>query len=793
MEKFKLSLLLFSLYITSICYSQNIKLSGNTINIKDNQSIEFANVLVLQAIDSAYVNGTITAMDGNFEISLPKGDYIVHFRALGYESTFVNCTVDKDTNIGSIALKESSIVLSEIVVSASKPIIRREVDRMVFDASSVNTGGINALDVLQNMPGLNVTENSIRIIGKGEVIVLINDRQVRMSGKDLANLMKTYSASDLDKIEVITTPPAKYDAEGNAGVLNIVIKKARKDFFGGNLSYAHSFSNYNRGAVTGSLTYNKGKLSAYLNTSGGLGNTGYEESNNKFYPSSVWKSYTDIKQKNDYVNLRTGLDYEINKSTNIGFSAEYSLSKPNGLSVNETGIYTLNAQLPENVLKSSNTSESQWNVGIVNFHLDTQLDTLGKMMRFDVDYLTYKNSSEDVFRSDKYDADNQPIPSSQFGYNNEQKRDIQTFSTALGFVLPYNGYRFEFGLKTSFSQTQNGMNYYNHTVLGDQQNDFLYKENIYALYGDFTKQISKKWRMRGGLRAEYTQTKSSTEATNYSDKDTYWRVFPTIYIGYKPNDGNSLSLSLSNRISRPRFNMVNPFKLYENQYSIVYGKPDIKPLSYYSVNIGYTFKNNLNFSLYYNYIQDQFGQVIDMDETTNITQIYWDNYLRSHSVGLQNSYVFNKINWLQSYFQHTLSYSKSISDSPFTLSERSGINYYATLNNTFYFNKSKTFTGRLSGSYKSKEYTAGVIRNPYYAVSAGVNFSLLEGNLKLGLNYANFIVSKYSGVTNSNGMEMRFNNKFSYPSLQLSVSYAVGAKLSSDKRKNSIDDIKNRL
>ena len=346
--------------MTSICilqlsigYAQKIRISGYVLNKKDTEPIEYANILFLKT-DSTYVNGTISAQDGSFEISVPKQKYILHVRAMGYNDTFINCSEEQNINTGNIMLSEGSVSLAEIVVTGAKPIITREADRLIFNVNSINTGAINAMEVLQNMPGLNVTENGINIIGKGEVIVLINDRQVKMSGKDLANLLKTYSANDLDKIEIITTPPAKYDAEGNAGVLNIVLKEARKDFMGGNLSYSHNFSNYNSGAITGSLTYSKDKITAFFNGGGGLGYYGYEEANNKYYPQSTWKSKTDIKNKNNYGNFRTGFDFEFDNRLNIGLSGEYSLSNPDGLSVNQTQIFSLSELVPDSVLRSTN-------------------------------------------------------------------------------------------------------------------------------------------------------------------------------------------------------------------------------------------------------------------------------------------------------------------------------------------------------------------------------------------------------------------------------------------------------
>lgn len=250
---------LVSLFVLLCCTwgtitAQTYRLSG-CVKDETGTPVEVANVILLHSTDSMYQDGMITDTNGCFQLQEPKGNYLLRVTLLGYQDLSLPLTLSKDTDLGSLVLKNSSIAMSEVTVTAAKPVIRREIDRVVFDAgNSIASVGGNALDLLHDVPGLRVSQSGVDIIGKGGIKIYINDRETKLSGEELINFLRSYSASQISKVEVITTPPARYDAEGNAGILNIRLKERVKDHIGGNAFGSYLYGEkYNYGY--GGLSY----------------------------------------------------------------------------------------------------------------------------------------------------------------------------------------------------------------------------------------------------------------------------------------------------------------------------------------------------------------------------------------------------------------------------------------------------------------------------------------------------------------------------------------------------------
>ena len=285
-----------------------------------------------------------------------------------------------------------------------------------------------------------------------------------------------------------------------------------------------------------------------------------------------------------------------------------------------------------------------------------------------------------------------------------------------------------------------------------QDDYFHYKEQIYALYADYNRAFSKQFSMQLGVRMEHTRTTGISESANKTDKHDYTRLFPTLYFLYSPNELNALNLSLSNRISRPSQNMVNPFPFYQNKYTYACGKEDLKPSYTYNAELGYTFKNNLNFSAFYSYSDDVFFQVVGLDPETNVSSFLWDNFMETHSFGLNNSYTF-RTGWM---------HSRTTSSAASTSAEEKGWAYNASLRNTFFFNSKKTFIGTLSGWFTSRQYSGVYLIKPNYGISAGLLYRMLDNKLSLSLNVNNILISHSKLETVSNGVRMTTDNQFAF-------------------------------
>ena len=774
--------------------AQTYRLSG-CVQDENRQPVEVANVLLKQAKDSAYITGMLTDTQGCFSFDQPLGEYLLHITLIGSEDLYVPVVLRGNKNVGELTLKSSSALLDEVTVTAARPVIKRLVDRVVFDAhNTIASAGGSALDLLREGPGLQVGQNSIGIIGKGGIRVYINDRETKLSGDELIDYLRSYDASQILKVEVITTPPSKYDAAGNAGIINIRLKSRPKDYVGGTASASYSAGekdNYGYGGV--SLNLSKGRVSSFLNGGTTQGNYETREKNYRYFPQNTWNSRADYTNYMNSFYLQGGVDVSLERDWSAGMQAIYNHSAPKpGNALSWTEVYDASTAVLDSLLYSNSDKDTGSDRLNLNFHTDKVWDDKGKKMTWDVDYLRDNRDENMGFLSKTLLPDGTEIPGTNFDYNYLQHRKVDVVSSALDFILPFEKYKITAGAKVSFTNTRNGINYDTSDPTLVQDDYFRYKEQIYALYADYSREYSERFSMQLGLRMEHTRTTGISEAKDTEDKHDYTRLFPTVYLLYSPTDGHALNFSFSNRISRPSQNMVNPFPFYQNKYTYACGREDLKPSYTYNAELGYTLKNNFNVSAYYSYSDDVFFQVVDLDAETNVTSFLWENFMQTHAFGLNNSYTF-RTKWLQAYAQHGVSYRRTTSSATTTSPEEKGWAYDASLRNTFFFNEKKTLLATLSGSYSSRQYQGIYLMSPTYSVSAGMLYRLLDNKLNLSLNVNNLFVSHSKLETMSNGLKIIADNQFSFTSFRIGVSYTFGGDIRSKGQRNSNEDIQRRL
>lgn len=774
--------------------AQTYRLSG-CVQDENRQPVEVANVLLKQAKDSAYITGMLTDTQGCFSFDQPLGEYLLHITLIGSEDLYVPVVLQGNKNVGELTLKSSSALLDEVTVTAARPVIKRLVDRVVFDAhNTIASAGGSALDLLREVPGLQVGQNSIGIIGKGGIKVYINDRETKLSGDELIDYLRSYDASQILKVEVITTPPSKYDAAGNAGIINIRLKSRPKDYVGGTASASYSTGekdNYGYGGIN--LNLSKGRVSSFLNGGTTQGNYETREKNYRYFPQNTWNSRADYTNYMNSFYLQGGVDVSLERDWTVGMQAIYNHSAPKpGNALSWTEVYDASTAVLDSLLYSNSDKDTGSDRLNLNFHTDKVWDDKGKKMTWDVDYLRDNRDENMGFLSKTLLPDGTEIPGTNFDYNYLQHRKVDVVSSALDFILPFEKYKITAGAKVSFTNTRNGINYDTSDPTLVQDDYFRYKEQIYALYADYSREYSERFSMQLGLRMEHTRTTGISEAKDTEDKHDYTRLFPTVYLLYSPTDGHALNFSFSNRISRPSQNMVNPFPFYQNKYTYACGREDLKPSYTYNAELGYTLKNNFNVSAYYSYSDDVFFQVVDLDAETNVTSFLWENFMQTRAFGLNNSYTF-RTKWLQVYAQHGVSYRRTTSSAATTSPEEKGWAYDASLRNTFFFNEKKTLLATLSGSYSSRQYQGIYLMSPTYSVSAGMLYRLLDNKLNLSLNVNNLFVSHSKLETMSNGLKIIADNQFSFTSFRIGVSYTFGGDIRSKGQRNSNEDIQRRL
>ena len=778
------------------------RLQGILLRASDRQAIDMGNALLRRLPDSTLVTGVVTDSLGSFSLTASTGTYLLELRALGYQGQYKTITLPATgLDLGELLLSEETQQLRGVEVRGRRPIITRQADRLVFDAQQISAGAQNALDVLKRTPGLSVTDEGISIIGRGKAIILINDKRVRLSGEALTGLLRSYSQSDIAEVQVLTTPPAKYEAEGNAGVLNIVMKKAQNDYFGGSISAnASLYKGRISPSVSTGLNYKQGRVSASLNLDGSLSSIVGNFDTYRTAPST--QLYSASTSSFDYkgrgVNIRGGLDYTINPELTVGFTATYAPSRKQIDRTNETRNYIIRPDGSQDLqlrLPGAASEKDHGAYTALNLHLEkTFAKAPGRKISWNADYVGSRTSSDDRFASTGYLADGSPVAGSDFSYKGHKGQQVHSYLTNVDVTLPLGQTILAFGAKGTWSRTDNSNEYFAHTTLGARTDAILFDEHVYALYTDITQPLSAKWNLRGGLRMEYTHTAGKVKGEPDLKTRDYVNFFPTLYLGFTPSERHALSFEGTIRLDRPHFSQLSPYPQYENQYSTISGKEDLRPTKQGSLTFGYTLDGSLNFQAFANYSWDGITPLALLDPHTSAVRYLIDNAETKYNVGLQNSYFFHSFSFLQCYISHQIGYTtSSVAYNGHPLNADKGLSYSASLNGTLFFNHTKTFSGNFYLNYRTPEISgAGRTSSQVYS-SVSLNYSLLNGRLRLQMGITNIASPDPRTTLTTEGNTIEVVNMSIRNMLMASLTYTFGAHLQDKQASKNAEAMRSRF
>lgn len=769
MTKSHLLALLLIILFKNQGFSQ-IKISGQ-IKDKKNNPIEFVEVQ-LQNKDSIIFKSELTNSVGKFILETEKGEFLLIIRQLGVIYHSQKMSVNQDTDIGVITITEINQQLEEIVIVSKKKLIERKVDRLIFNVeNSISASGGDAIDALKITPRVKVKNDNISMIGKNNMSVMVDDKLILLTGDELINFLKSIPSDNIKSIEVITTPPAKYDAEGNSGLINIKLKKSKLNQWNASLRSSYIQSTYPKGSFGGNFDYQKNKLSLYSNLNYVNGSNAPVETNKIYYPLGLWNEENKRRDFQNSVNGRIGADYKASEKWSVGLQYLGSFSKPKITENSLTSIYNqTNSQinyyintLSENLVKNNNHS--------INLNSTVVFDTIGKKMNINLDYFEFKNDNNRIFNT-----------LSLLSANNTSLQDIENYSTKIDFEHPLKWINLSYGGKLSFIKTQNNVTYFDTTTgipIFDQtqSNEFNYKENIQAIYLNGTKKLNEKWETQLGFRLENTQTEGVSKALNQKNTNNYAKLFPTFYLTYTPNETNSFSINYNKRINRPSYNRLNPFRWYTKPFSYSEGNPFLQPSFSNNIELNYTFNDNWSNSVYYSHTDNGFEQITIVDNTDNIQKTIPQNYFKTTIIGISESYTYDKLKWLSSTFTFDWNYSKSASLTPITNQNLNGSNAYFSTSNDFNLNKNKTLLFNFSYWYNFKGTSDLDKNNAYSQLDASIKYFAFDKKLQISFN-ANDILSTnrpiYTSFTNT--IQIDYKNYYDVRLFRLSLVYKFGNK-----------------
>lgn len=749
------------------------KVSGETI------PLEWADISVSNS-EGKIIDGTTTKQDGTFEIDLKKGSYKIGISLLGFTDYEKEIAIENDTDLGKIILKENTTNLTEVVINSKKKTIEQKTDRLVYNLeNNVTTVGGDALSAINTAPGVVVQNNVITILGKGVSRVMIDGRMIELTGEELNNFLKSISASDIKNIEVISNPPAKYEAEGTGGLINIIMKKGTRDSWKNTTTASYEQNKYGIYTLRNNFFYNKNKFRFSASVNGKTGYKNVDEVSNVYFQEGLSSLQAVTKVKDENASGKFALDYDFSEKTTIGFQFAKDINNPDFKSDIRIDRYNTQNQLQNYTLNNSFADRASGNQ-TYNLHLITKLDSLNRKLSFDADYFNYNSKFDRKFIANDYEADMTFVGVNQAG-RNISNQDIDNLSFKADMEHPLQALNLSYGAKMSFTNSISDVLYYN-TISGNpeldpnQSNRFKYTENNQAVYINADKKLNEKWNFQLGLRLENTKTSGFSETLNQETENNYLKLFPTFYASYKKNENNSFSLNYGKRINRPRFDLLNPFRIYISSNSYSEGNPFLRPSFSDNFEFVHSYKEILRTSVFVNVITNGYGVLFTSNPETNTQIITRENYFKSLNYGVGESYSASFADWWSSenslYFLGAkTAFIKDINAMP---SNSLQVNF--STNNTFVLGKTTKL--QLDFSYttpfKSGLYEMG------YASSFDIGFKqdLFNKSMQIALLANDIFNTSYLKDFTSvvNGVKQVYSNNESNRFVRLSVVYNFGNK-----------------
>lgn len=767
-------------FVCSISFGQTF--TGKIVH-KQNQPIPFANVVAKSATDNSLITGVISDENGEFSIKLKKENMYLEISFVGFTTQKINPT---QSNIGTIVLEEDGQQLEEVGITARKKLIQQKVDRLVFNVENTVAGtGGTAIDALKATPSVNVDTDNLAIVGKGNVRVMVNDRIVQLSGNELNAYLNTIASDDIKNIEVITTPPSKYDAEGNSGLINIVLKKSKENSWNNQLRTSYTQATYPLFNFGNTFNYNKNKISLIASLNRTKGHTAQFNQFDIIYPSASTSTNLDMKNKENMISGRLGLDYNVTSNATVGILytgsfEDKGISDDGRTLINDgNGTYTVNKGNAKTTRKNHS----------INAHYIQKLDTLGRKLSIDVDYFNFNNSNNRNFSSEQF-ITNQ----SYFEAKNSTHQNIKNYSAKIDIEHPAKWANFSYGAKTTITKTDGNVAFYNtatDTPIFDptQSNEFMYSENINAIYADMSKPLGEKWQTKIGLRIENTQTKGVSKTNNQTDINSYNKLFPSVFLGYNPSRKNIFNLSYSRRIQRPSFERLNPFRFYINSISYQEGNPFLKPQISDNLELKHIYKGKLISKAFVSYVDDGYFNIIKAEDgAQQRIVVTFDNFYTAYNYGLTETFIYNPTKWWNTTTQATVSRMDTRYKDGFNLDAEllSGWNFQFYNKNTFHLNESKTIQAETTFIYASPQKLMYFSVSEMVSLDLGLKFSLLDKKLNCTVAVNDIFKRKATNVnTKTNGINQNYYNYFDTRSVKISLNYSFGNKKIKVKQRNS--------
>jgi outer membrane receptor protein involved in Fe transport len=678
---------------------------------RSGKPLPFASITLLRSPDSSLVKGTISHESGSYFLdNIRPGQYRLVASAVGYTSGRSELVLVGTTpvQLPALTLQEATKSLREVTVVTQKPLFEQQIDRLVVNVqNSITAAGGSALDILERSPGITVNRqnNSLTMSGKGGVMVMVNGKLTRLPVATVMEILAGMAASDIEKIELITTPPARYDAEGDAGLINIVTKK--NSAFGtiGNLSATFGYGWYERPSATLNLNHRQQKLNLYGSYSFVRNRSWEEYALNRVVSQTDGPLMTDIVS-NRYTlrtihTARIGFDYTLNPRTILsglisGFSNKWSADMPT-----LSSVWKNQELISQNTILADRTNH--WQHGLINLNL-RHVFTNKQEWSLDIDRLYYHNQNPAYYVNSiqNLQASTQDEPQ----FRTLKETSVRMWVLKTDFVKPLRAKgRLETGLKATTTSLNNSITLDRQS--GDRwQADTLFTnrysltETILAGYVSLNQPLDAKTTLQAGVRYEYTQTDINTPEGKSLVHRRYGNFFPSIFLSRKLSKQHTINLTYNRRITRPSYDDLAPFFVFYDPNTYISGNPALFPAISDAIQGNYTFKDTYIFSLKYTQSRNVIATLQPhLNPATNQIYYYPENMARQNTLSLTTSLPIAITSWWQSQNNLTGLYQNLT-----TTYQRQPINqkvYTLQLTSSHTIKLPRRFSAEVTGFYQS--------------------------------------------------------------------------------------------
>jgi len=774
----KFRVLYLFLLFPILILAQEFSVSGIVRDSNDNP-IVYANIVVLNQADSIIITGSISDENGYYNISnLKSGNYILKSSYLGFKTHTKTISILKDINL-NINLEEENEALDEVEITVKKPTLKRELDRLVFNVESTSLTEGNIWDVLRSTPGVLMMNDEVLVKNSSNIIYLINGKRVHLSGSDLQQLLSGTTADAVKSVEVVTNPPAKYDAEGDA-VINIVMSKNLITGYNGSVYSNYTQGVYPRVSVGTSHFFKSKKINLFLGYGYNikkLNRINKEEVNFIDNNSIVgnWDTEIDRNTNSKNHNANLNLDYYINDKNTFSISGNASI-----IPYWKRNTHSFTQAVDSTFVSTNNTEDDKLNIAVnADYIYESEK---GSKLSFNIHHTNYDyNRFQDI--ASTYKDINDTFLRSNFFYT-ISNQDIRIYSGQVDLELPLNNNgAFEIGFKSSKIDSKSDIEQLStnsNTEVLDLNNSgiFNYKEDNIGGYISLIKEW-ENWDLSLGLRTEYTKGEGVLESvSNNINNFDYLKWFPNFNLTRKFNKNHSLGVSYSKRIERPTYSDLNPFQFYHNDNLFFSGNPNLLPSITELTTLSYTLKGAYTFEVYYRKSDNPFAELSFQNNESKKIQYIASNLKQNIDLGFDfSTYTAITKGWtiyaVTSIFKDEAEFFDIENNN--TLESNEKWSFYGNWINYFSFLKDKSLTSDLSLLYISPVIDGGGEVSSRAQVDLGFKKSFSNDNWIVSLRASDiFSTSDFTVKNKYNSQNNKYHTKLDNQWIRLGIRYKFG-------------------